>query len=204
MRPTFLPKSFLVKSVLAATLGCAVLTTYGAQSAAADDAETRFLQMTASITDYCTPVPPTGIDGVSGDASVSESGSGSGSGSEGIDSTQPVSVEEVPLTAVEQCAGDEHAQRIAEAFRGTGASSYEALREKLTALDYPVSRIYSMPDRAGAPRARIDLRVSGGDHLALEVTGFHTMVMVEAFGAPEGVSVTDVRLQLQLDVPTCC
>lgn len=42
----------------------------------------------------------------------------------------------------------------------------------------------------------------GAEHVALEVTDIDNGVMVEAFGAPEGVSVTDVRLEPQLDAPT--
>ncbi|MFF8974672.1 hypothetical protein [Streptomyces sp. NPDC014995] len=198
MRSRCLPKSTRVKSVLAATLGCVVLCGFGAQNAAAatdSDAEARFVQLTTGITDYCTPVPPGGggvVDDVSEPSSESE----------GIDSTQPVPVEEVPLTAVEQCAGEVHAERINDAFWQAGANgSYEALHAKLTELDYPASRIHRMTDSGGSPRARIDLRQWDGDHLALQVTGTYLGVMVEAFGAPEGVSVTEVRLKPQLDEP---
>lgn len=188
MRTMLLPKSFLVKSVLATTLSCVVLSGYGATNAAAatdSDAETRFLNFANSITDYCTPARP---------SDVSEPTD--------LDSTQPVSVEEVPLNAVEKCRGKLHAERIHEAFSSTGANDYELLHEKLTALDYPAARIHWMPDHAGVPRARIDLRVAGGDHLAVEVNGYNTFVTVEAFGAPEGVSVTDVRRNPVLDPPT--
>ncbi|GHH88394.1 hypothetical protein [Streptomyces capitiformicae] len=188
MRTRILPKSFLVKSVLAATLSCVVLSGYGAANAAAatdSDAEARFLNFANSITDYCTPARPSGV-----------------SEPTDLDSTQPVSVEEVPLTAIEKCRGEQHAERIGEAFSGTGASDYEVLHEKLTALDYPAARIHRMPDYAGVPRARIDLRVADGDHLAVEVNGYNTLVTVEAFGAPEGVSVTDVRRNLVFDPPT--
>lgn len=187
MPTRILPKSFLVKSVLAATLSCAVLSGHGATNAAAatdSDAEARFLNFANSITDYCTPARP---------SDVSEPTD--------LDSTQPVSVEEVPLTAIEKCRGERHAERIGEAFSGTGASDYEVLHEKLTALDYPADRIHRMSDRAGARRARIDLRVGSGDHLAVEVTGYNSFVTVEAFGAPEGVSVTDVRRNLVVDRP---
>ncbi|MDH6622731.1 hypothetical protein M2271_000518 [Streptomyces sp. LBL] len=58
-----------------------------------------------------------------------------------------------------------------------------------------------MPDFSGEPVARLDLRV-GAERLALQVTGVNNGVMVEAFGAPEGVSVTEVRLKPRLDRPT--
>ncbi|WP_149826030.1 hypothetical protein [Streptomyces tailanensis] len=195
MRTKILPKSFLVKSVLAATLSCVVLSCYGATNAAAatdSDAETRFLNFANSITDYCTPVLPGGGGVIDGDLSEPTD----------LDSTQPVSVEEVPLTAIEKCRGELHAERIHEAFSSTGANDYEVLHEKLTALDYPAARIHWMPEHAGVPRTRIDLRVAGGDHLAVEVNGYNTFVTVEAFGVPEGVSVTDVRRNLVLDPPT--
>ncbi|MGW0708121.1 hypothetical protein ACWD4G_19570 [Streptomyces sp. NPDC002643] len=115
--------------------------------------------------------------------------------------TEPVA--EVPLGDVEQCGGTEHARRITEAFRDTETTGYEAMREKLTGLDYPATRIHRMPDHAGAPRARLDLRFMGG-HLALEVTATSRGVIVEAFGAPEteDVRVTDVRRKPNLDAPT--
>lgn len=194
MRSRFLPKSTLTRPLLAAALGCVVLSGFGAQSAAAatgGGTETRFVELVSSIRDYCTPVPPGG-GGAIDDAS----------GTEELDSTQPVSVDEVPLTAVEECAGEQHAQRIHDAFWQAGANrTYEALRAKLTELDYPASRIHRMPDSGGSPRARVDLRLSDGDHLALEITGTYLGVMVEAFGAPDGVSVSDVRLEPQLDEP---
>ncbi|MFF8611002.1 hypothetical protein ACF06X_34420 [Streptomyces sp. NPDC015346] len=58
-----------------------------------------------------------------------------------------------------------------------------------------------MPDFNGEPVARLDLRV-GAEHLALEVTDIGYGVMVEAFGAPHGVSVTEVRLEQLLDAPS--
>jgi hypothetical protein len=120
------------------------------------------------------------------------------------DSTGPKPVKEVALTGVEKCTGSEHAKRVSEAFKNTKATTgYQAMHKKLTALDYPASRIHRMPDHAGAPRARLDLRVMGS-HLALEVTGTSSGVIVEAFGAPEteDVQVTDVQRKPELDAPT--
>lgn len=73
-------------------------------------------------------------------------------------------------------------------------ATYGEMRDKLTSLKYPAARIHRMPDFSG-------VRV-GAERLALEVTGINNGVMVEAFGAPEGVSVTEVRLEPQLDPPT--
>lgn len=80
-------------------------------------------------------------------------------------------------------------------------ATYGEMRDKLTSLKYPAARIHRMPDFSGEPVARLDVRV-GAERLALEVTGINNGVMVEAFGAPEGVSVTEVRLEPQLDPPT--
>ncbi len=109
-------------------------------------------------------------------------------------STQPDPEEEVPLNAAEECVGGEHVQRISEAFRNTKTADYLAMHKKLTDLDYPAIRIQRMPDHAGAPRVRIDLRVLGG-RLALEVTGASSGVTAEAFGAYEGevVDVAEVK-----------
>ncbi|MCX4780718.1 hypothetical protein [Streptomyces sp. NBC_01264] len=59
-----------------------------------------------------------------------------------------------------------------------------------------------MPDHAGAPRARVDLRLFGS-RLALEVTGTSSGVSVETFGATEqeGVSVADVRRKPKAGAP---
>ncbi|MEU0388443.1 hypothetical protein [Streptomyces chartreusis] len=118
------------------------------------------------------------------------------------DSSGPEPVKEVPLTGIEKCSGIEHAQRVSVAFRNTTTTSYEATVEKLTGLDYPASRIHRMPSHAGAPRARLDLRMMGS-HLALEVTGTSRGLIVEAFGAPEteDVKVTDVERKPKLDAP---
>ncbi|MFF1410974.1 hypothetical protein ACFVX6_14480 [Streptomyces sp. NPDC058289] len=106
------------------------------------------------------------------------------------DFTPPNPEEEVPLNAHEECFGGEEAQRVSEAFKNTKAAGYEAMHKKLTELGYPAARIHRMPDHAGAPRARVDLRMMGG-RLALEVTGTGSGVTVEAFGALE-TEETDV------------
>ncbi|MFJ8695306.1 hypothetical protein [Streptomyces roseolilacinus] len=120
-----------------------------------------------------------------------------------VDPVRPAGpVEEVPLTGVEECDGGAHAKRVREAFGNTRTAGHRAMREKLTDLGYPVSRIHRMPDRAGAPRVRLDLRVMDG-RLALEVTAAGRGVTVEAFGAPEteDVRVTDVRRKRKPDAP---
>ncbi|MFJ5973433.1 hypothetical protein [Streptomyces sp. NPDC093060] len=119
------------------------------------------------------------------------------------DPTEAKPVEEVPLTSVEKCIGSKHAKRISEAFKDAKTTSYQTMRRKLTDLDYPASRIHQMPNQAGAPRARLDLRMIGS-HLALEVTGASGRVTVDAFGAPEteDVNVTDVKRKPKLDAPT--
>ncbi|MFI8186734.1 hypothetical protein ACIF70_40570 [Actinacidiphila glaucinigra] len=116
---------------------------------------------------------------------------------------KPKSLEEVPLTDIERCSGSEHAKRVSEAFKDTKTTSYQAMHTTLTGLDYPASRIHQMPNRADAPRARLDLRFMGS-HVALEVTGTSSGVIVEVFGAPESedVKVTDVRRKPRLDAPT--
>jgi hypothetical protein len=119
------------------------------------------------------------------------------------DSSARKPVTEVPLTGIEQCDGAEHAQRVSEALKNTKTTSYQAMHKKLTGLDYPASRIHRMPDRAGAPRARLDLRMMGS-HLVLEVTGTGDSPTVEAFGAPEteDTNVTDVQRKPKPDAPT--
>ncbi|MFD6982937.1 hypothetical protein ACFWAX_19815, partial [Streptomyces sp. NPDC059956] len=109
-------------------------------------------------------------------------------------SFRPDPEDEVPLNAAEECVGDKQVQRISEAFKNTKTADYQAMHKKLTDLDYPATRMQRMPDHAGAPRVRIDLRVMGG-RLALEVTGTSSGVTAEAFGAHEGeeVDVTEVK-----------
>ncbi|MEU6354826.1 hypothetical protein ABZ896_36850 [Streptomyces sp. NPDC047072] len=182
----------LPKSLLAATLGgVVVLVGFGAQTATAeqastistvatsDDAEARFLELASIIGQSCSRE-------VSGAAAVTAS-------------TAPV--DPAPLDPSEQCAAQRHQLRISKAFSGTDTVSYEALRDKLTTLKYPAARIHRMPDFSGEPVARLDLRVGAG-LLALQVTDIRKGVMVEAFGAPEGVDVTDVRLKPPLSWPS--
>ncbi|WP_189697837.1 hypothetical protein [Streptomyces chromofuscus] len=116
---------------------------------------------------------------------------------------EPKSLKEVPLTDIEKCSGSEHAKRLSEGFKNTKTTSYQAMHKKLTGLDYPASRIHQMPNHAGAPRARLDLRFIGS-HLALEVTGTSSGVIIEAFGVPEteDVEITDVKRRPKLDGPT--
>ncbi|MBA2811458.1 hypothetical protein E0500_029960 [Streptomyces sp. KM273126] len=161
-----------------------------------DDAEARFLEMAGLISQSCAQ------DVSSGSAAVtSATGADATAGEPTPDSTLPVLVDPVPLTVTEECAAQRHQLRISRAFSGKGTATYGEMRDKLTSLKYPAARIHRMPDFSGEPVARLDVRV-GAEHLALEVTGINNGVMVEAFGAPEGVSVTEVRLELQPDPPT--
>ncbi|WP_407837482.1 hypothetical protein ACE1OC_15240 [Streptomyces sp. DSM 116496] len=102
--------------------------------------------------------------------------------------------EEVTLNSAEECFGGDHVRRIGEVFKNTKTADYQVMQKKLTELGYPAAYVHRMPDHAGAPRARVDLRLMGS-RLALEVTGTGSGVSVEAFGASEeeGVSVADVR-----------
>lgn len=240
----YMRSTSLSKPVLAAALGCMVLSGCGAQSAATDqtpagsaasatpsldaahnDPETRFLELITRITLGCAPdspddendrvVPepedlpgwedapgprygpgetPPGAPNADGDIPVSLPPDAPRPPESTPSTAEPTPPEEVPLTDIERCGGSEHAKRVSEAFRNTRTTSYPAMRKRLTDLDYPASRIHRMPDHAGAPRARLDLRFMG-DHLALEVTGTGSGVTVEAFGAPEreDVKVTDVE-----------
>ncbi len=115
-------------------------------------------------------------------------------------SAKPKQPVEVPLPSNEKCYGDWHADRVVEAFKNKKANGYDAMRTKLTALDYPAARVHRMPDHGGQPRARVDLRFMGG-HAALEVTGTGSGVIVEVFGAPEteDVKLTDVKRKPRLD-----
>ncbi|WP_329111951.1 hypothetical protein [Streptomyces sp. NBC_01353] len=205
MRSTFLSKSLLV----AALGGVVVLAGFGAQNATADqtslvgavaasddDAEARFLEMADLISQSCAPDVSSGLDGVASDPMANTTAA-----EPTPDSTLPVLVDPVPLTSTERCVAQRHQLRINRAFSGTDTATYEEMRNKLTSLNYPAARIHRMPDFSGEPVARLDLRV-GAEHVALEVTDIDNGVMVEAFGAPEGVSVTDVRLEPQLDAPT--
>ncbi|MFF5767790.1 hypothetical protein ACFY8F_35415 [Streptomyces tanashiensis] len=117
------------------------------------------------------------------------------------DTTLPVLVDPVPLNLAEGCAAQRHQARISRAFSGKETGTYEKLRERLAILKYPGARIHRMPNFAGRPVVRLDLRV-GADRLALEVTDLGGCVMVQAFGAPQDVSVTEVRLKQELALPT--
>lgn len=171
------------------------------------DPETRFLALFIRVLDGCAPggLPEPPADPAADDATPPQNlpdgakPEEPGDLSVPLDAPEPPSspepaptrsgpVEEVPLTATDTCAGDAHAQRIREAFDGAGPADQPALRTKLTALDYPPSRIHRMPDHAGSPRARIDLRFMG-NNLVLEVTGTGGGVIVEPFGVPETVDV---------------
>lgn len=64
-------------------------------------------------------------------------------------SAKPKPPAEVPLPGTEKCYGDWHADRVVEAFKNTKATGYDAMRTKLTALDYPAARVHRMPDHGG-------------------------------------------------------
>lgn len=205
MRSFFLPKPLLA----AALGGVVVLAGFGAQNATADqtskvttvaasydDAEARFLEMASLLSQNCDPDVSSGVDDV-----TSTSLAGTTAAQPTPDTTQPILVDPVPLTSSEVCAAQKHQLRISGAFLRTDTATYEEMRNKLTSLNYPAARIHRMPDFSGQPVARIDLRV-GAEHLALEVTDLNAGLMVRAFGAPQDVSVTEVRLRLQLDWPT--
>ena len=211
MRSIFLPKSLLA----AALGGVVVLAGFGVQqhataatagqpsmvsvAAASDDgdAETRFLELADLIYQSCAPDVSGGGDDLAAPTSTADTTAAEPA----PDSTMPVLVDEVPLTVEEECVAGKHAQRISSAFSGTDTATYQEIGAKLTSLGYPTARIHRMPDFSGEPVTRLDLRV-GADHVALEVTGAYQGVMVEAFGAPEGVSVTEVRLERELAEPT--
>lgn len=204
MRSTFLPKSLLA----AALAGVIVLAGFGAQNATADqtsavsavaagdeDAEARFLELADLIAQSCAPDLSSGLDAVSAPVPATTAAEPT------PDSTLPVLVDPVQLTTEEECAAQRHRLRISGALSGTPTTTYEEIQKKLTDLKYPTARIHRMPDFSGEPVARLDLRV-GAEHVALEITDIGNGVMVRAFGAPEGVDVTEVRLDPQLDPPT--
>ncbi|MDV5146184.1 hypothetical protein R1T08_18745 [Streptomyces sp. SBC-4] len=177
------------------------------------DPEMRFLALFSRVLDGCVPggLPEPPADPAADDATPPQNlPAGTkpeepGDLSVPLDAPEPPSspeqaptrsgpVEEVPLTVTDKCAGDAHAQRIREAFDGAGPADQPALRKKLTALDYPPSRIHRMPDHGGSPRARIDLRFMG-NNLILEVTGTDRGVLVESFGAPETMDVDVAKVK---------
>ncbi|MFE5941862.1 hypothetical protein [Streptomyces sp. NPDC056480] len=153
----------------------------------AAEAEARFLELADLIAQSCEPRVFTAARHVTSAATP--------------DTTMPVLVDPLPLTPWEECAAQRHQVRIGKAFSGTETGTYEQMRDRLTILRYPGARIHRMPNFAGRPVARLDLRV-GADRLALEVTDIGHGVMVRAFGVPRHVSVTEVRLKQQLDRPT--
>ncbi|MEU2118765.1 hypothetical protein ABZ567_24685 [Streptomyces sp. NPDC016459] len=176
------------------------------------DPEMRFLALSSRVLDGCVPggvpqppsvgpedgpppqnTPDLPMPEEPGDLSV-PSGAPEPPTSPKPTPTRSGPVEEVALTATDECVGDAHAERIRTAFGSGGPADYPVLRKKLTGLDYPPSRVHRMPDHAGSPRARIDLRFMGGN-LVLEVTGTRDQVLVEPFGAPEteDVRITDVK-----------
>lgn len=188
-----------------------------------DDAELAFLKLTNRIAQGCTPDAPSTATPSSGseeDAPRPEDlpGGDAQSAVTGTptpppveepapptpDGTLPVEeVNEVPLSGLESCSGQEHIKRIAAAFKNAGTTTYAQMADKLTNLGYPTARIHQMPDHSGSPRARLDLRTMGS-HLAVEVTATNTTAMAEAFGVPEaeGVDVTQVQRTPGLDSPT--
>ncbi|MCF2526200.1 hypothetical protein [Yinghuangia soli] len=97
--------------------------------------------------------------------------------------TQTGPVPEVPLIKIESCVAGEHAKRITQGFGTRRPATYEAMRGTLTGLDYPADRIIRMPDHAGGPRVRVDLRFMT-ENLVIEVTAAGNGVAVEGFGAP--------------------
>jgi hypothetical protein len=137
----------------------------------ADDAELRFLKLSTRIAQGCTPdAPNSGSSAPKPEDLPGGSQAGSprypaGSTPPGTpnadgdipipvdspaeptpDSTLPVQVKEVALNGIETCSGEEHIKLISNAFKGTGAASYQQIADKLTTLGYPAARIYKMPE----------------------------------------------------------
>ncbi|MEV6171640.1 hypothetical protein AB0L99_25885 [Streptomyces sp. NPDC051954] len=206
MRSILLPKPLLATALG----GVVVLAGFGAQNATAeqtsvvstvattgdDDAEARFFEMMDIFWQSCSPRAFSGVDAV-----VSASVADTAAAAPTPDTTQPILVDPVPLTVTEECVAQRLQLRINRAFSGTDTATYEEMRDKLTSLRYPAARIHRMRDFAGQPVARVDVRLGAG-HLALQVTDVNIGVMVEAFGAPEYVSVTEVRLKPLVAWPT--
>jgi hypothetical protein len=207
MRLIFLPKPLLA----AALGGVVVLAGFGTQNATADqasvvstvaatsddDAEARFQELDSIFWQSCAP------DVSSGSAAVASASLADATAAEPPPDhvPRPVLFDPVPLGVTETCVAQKHQGRIWSAFRGKGTVTYEEMRDRLTSLRYPAARIHRMPDFSGKPVVRLDLRMGAG-HSALEVTGLNNSVMVRVFGAPEGVSVTEVRLMPELSWPT--
>jgi len=154
---------------------------------AAREAEARFLELADLIAQSCEPNVLNAARSVRSAPAP--------------DPTPSVLADPVALTPVEECAAQRHQLRIGKAFSGTETVTYGQMRDRLTTLRYPGARIHRMPDFSGRPVSRLDLRV-GADHLALEITDIGNGVMVRAFGAPQDVRVTEVRLNRQPDRPT--
>ncbi|MFI8425727.1 hypothetical protein [Streptomyces sp. NPDC085479] len=144
--------------------------------------EARFRMWAGNIVDTCLPSRPQGTSPTA---------------------VTGTTVDEVPLGLIEQCVGGHHHQRITQAFP-TGPADYPRLRAQLLALGYPAERIHRIQGHHGSPVARIDLRLGrfGGD-VAVDVTGYRTMVTAEPFGVPGSfeVKVTDVRRKPVIDRP---
>lgn len=179
----------------------------------ADDAELGFMELSVRLAEGCTPDAPNSdssapepedLPGATPPAGSTPPGTPDASGDIPIpvdspaeptpEATVPAQVNEVALNDIETCVGGEHIKLISNAFNGAGAADYQQMADRLTALGYPATRIYKMPEHDGSPRARLDLRMMGS-RLALEVTAIGSGVVVEAFGVPEreDVNVTQVQ-----------
>lgn len=216
MRSPFFPKP-----VLAAALGCLILASCGAQKAAdqtptgsamsanlaADDAELGFMELSTRLAQGCSPDTPDSAtpEDLPGDSqgyptSSAPPGTPDADGDIPVpvespaELTLPAQVNEVALNGLDACVGGEHIKLISSAFKGTGPASYQQMADKLTALGYPATRIYNMPEPSGSPRARLDLRIMGS-RLALEVTATGSGVVAEAFGVPEQEDVSVAQVQ---------
>lgn len=110
-------------------------------------------------------------------------------------------VPEVPLGLDDQCVAHHHQDRIIRAFT-PGRTDYPALRTRLLALGYPAARIQQMRGPYGSPVARVDLRLPGSA-MAVDVTGYGTLVTVEPFGVPASpdIDVTRVHREPVISFP---
>ncbi|MFI8370511.1 hypothetical protein [Streptomyces sp. NPDC085466] len=144
--------------------------------------EARFRTWAGNLVDSCLPSRPQGT---------------------GLSAATGTTVDELPLGLIEQCVGGYHHQRITRAFP-TGPADYPQLRAQLLALGYPAERIHRVHGHNSSPVARIDLRLGRlGSDMAVDVTGYRTMVTAEPFGVPRSpeVKVTDVRRKPVIDRP---
>ncbi|MFI9746868.1 hypothetical protein [Streptomyces sp. NPDC052494] len=113
--------------------------------------------------------------------------------------------EEVPLTGIDKCIGDAHAERIRKAFGDTPPADYAELKKKLAALNYLPESVHRMPDHGGEPRARVDLgELTLNVRMVLDVTATTRGVAVDAFGASveQDVDITEVKRKPAADAPT--